>query len=354
MKKYAALATIVASVISLDSGAHPSMVEGNVTQAYTTRGPATTTSPATGAVTASTSATSTSSASRGYIVDGFRIGHGCSDEAGTYSNPKTAQVKAVSWVWPTGADGSAPAPASTGCDVDGKYCTGSTTQPSVATIPNSSQKPNYKNAAWVAGTGTQANLADHLCTDLTCATRINNLGSWITPQGNNAYFKIFETHRNGAPGFWAKNPKFTPIQTAALSATGNFGIPFASEIQVNYVNDVIKAPTVLPAFSSASCARKLIVRPAGADICTIKNTDTQTDPHAANFWFGGPTSKFIAGHGVNENFWINYTLLVRDTTKNPYPTSCKDKVYGDYDLVVMPSIAEIDNGLPFPGWTKGK
>ena len=83
MKNYAALATIVASVISLDSGAHPSTVEGNVTQTYTTRGPATTTSPATGAVTASTSATATSSASRGYIVDGFRIGHGCSDDAGT-------------------------------------------------------------------------------------------------------------------------------------------------------------------------------------------------------------------------------------------------------------------------------
>jgi hypothetical protein len=145
MKKITALTAIIAGLISLEAGAHPSMVEGSVAQTYTTRGPATTTNPATGAVTASTSATSTSSASRGYIVDGFRIGHGCSDEAGTYDNYKTSQVKAVSWVWPTGADSSAVAPASTGCDVDGKYCTGSTTQPSVATIPNSSQKPNYKN-----------------------------------------------------------------------------------------------------------------------------------------------------------------------------------------------------------------
>lgn len=354
MKKLLALAPLMTAVISLNAGAHPSMVEGTVALTYTNRVPATTTNPATGAVTTNTSATATSTPSRGYIVDGFRIGHGCSDEAGTYNNYKTSQVKAVSWVWPTGADGSALAPASTGCDVDGKNCTGATTQPSVAIIPDSSQKPNYKNAAWTPGIGTQANLADHLCTNVTCAARISNLGTWITPQGNDAYFKVFELHRNGAPGFWAKNPKFTPAQTAALSATANFGIPFASEIQVNYVNDIINAPTVLPAFSPASCARKLVVRPAGADICTIKNTATQTDPHAANFWFGGPTNKFISGHGVNENFWINYTLLVRDTTKNPYPSSCKDQVYGDYDLVVMPSIAEIDNGLPFPGWTKGK
>lgn len=73
---------------------------------------------------------------------------------------------------------------------------------------------------------------------------------------------------------------------------------------------------------------------------------------------GGPTPKVNndlfyvdkVGHGIHENFWINYTLLVRDTAKNPYPTSCRDKDKGDYDLVVMPTMEEIDSGLPFPGF----
>jgi hypothetical protein len=352
MKKVFALAPAIITLFSLEASAHPGWVVGNSNQAFTNRNPATSTSPATGVVTTNT-ATTTSTPSRGYLTDGIRISHGCSDANGTYTDVKSAQVKAVSWVWPTGANGADPAPMSTGCDITGANCTSSSTQPSVATIPNSGQKPNY-NGPWAAGMGTQASLADHLCTDSTCAAKISNIGNWFTPQGNFTYFKLFDTHRNGSPGFWAKNPKFTAYQTAALSATANLGIPFASEVQVNYVNDVIKAPTTLPVFSPASCARKLVVRPAGADICKIENKAVLNDAHAQNFWFGGPTEKFADGHGVHENFWMGYTLLVRDIIKNPYPSSCKDKVYGDYDLVVMPSVNEINEGLPFPGWARGK
>ena len=353
MKKLTALAGIAVSLFTLEASAHPGWVIGTSNLTLTNRNAATTTDPVTGKVTTN-STTTASSPSRGYLTDGIRISHGCSNEDGTYNDVKKSQVKAVSWVWPTGANAADPAPMSTGCDATGANCTGASTQPSVAIIPNSAQKPNYSNAAWAAGSGTAANLADHLCTAAGCATRISNLGAWFTPQGNFTYFKQFDTHRNGAPGFWARNPKFTPYQTAALSATANMGVPFASEVQINYVSDVINAPTVLPVFSPQSCARKLVVRPAGADICTIQNKAVLNQPHDQNFWFGGPTTKFVDGHGVHENFWMGYNILVRNTTTNPYPSTCKDTTNGDYDLVVMPSITEIENGLPFPGWAKGK
>ena len=50
MKKLLALAPLMTAVISLEAGAHPSMVEGNVAMTFTTRGPVTTTSPATAAL----------------------------------------------------------------------------------------------------------------------------------------------------------------------------------------------------------------------------------------------------------------------------------------------------------------
>ena len=106
------------------------------------------------------------------------------------------------------------------------------------------------------------------------------------------------------------------------------------------------------AFSSTSCARKLVVRPAGADLCELhaERSAYNNNPHIGNFWFGGPTNQFKDGHGIHENFWLQYTLLVRDPAVNPYPATCKDQAKGDYDLVVMPSIAEIDNYLKFPGF----
>lgn len=335
--------------VSQSASAHPGWVTGTSALALTNRGPSSVTDPVTGVTTPAKSATSSASPTRGYLEDGIRIGHGCSSEDGSY-DPKTAPVNAVSWVWPTGENASDPAPMSTGCDTAGKNCTGSGTQPSVATIPNSGQKPDY-GQPWPAGMATAANLADHVCTTAACTARVNSLASNFTAQGNQGYFKKFEA-KKGTPGFWAKGKKMTAEQIAAFSA--NYGVPYASAVQITYVADRTK-PLEKMAFSPQSCARKLVIRPAGADICKIHNDKViQGHVHDQNFWFGGPTPKFVEGHGVNENFWMGYNLLVRDTATNPYPDSCQDKVYGDYDLVVMTPISQIDAFLGFPGFAKGK
>ncbi len=335
--------------LSQTATAHPGWVIGTSNLTLTNRGPAAVTDPVTGVTTPAKSPTTPTSASRGYLTDGIRISHGCSNEAGKY-DPKTSPVNAVSWLWPTGENASDPAPMSTGCDTAGKKCTGVATQPSVATIPNASQKPDY-GKPWPAGMATAANLSEHLCVTTDCIARVTSLGSHFTAQGNQAYFKQFEA-KKGTPGFWAKGRKMTPEQIVAFSA--NYGVPYASEVQIQYVADRTK-PLEKMVFSPQSCARKLVIRPAGADICKIHNDKViQGHAHDQNFWFGGPTPKFHEGHGGNENFWMGYNLLVRDTTANPYPNNCQDKVYGDYDLVVMTPISQIDAHLGFPGFAKGK
>ena len=74
-------------------------------------------------------------------------------------------------------------------------------------------------------------------------------------------------------------------------------------------------------FSEMSCARRLVVRLAGVDICeaSLKGSVRKVAAgDSVNFWMGGPTPKFNndlfyvdkVGHGIHENFWINYTLMV--------------------------------------------
>jgi hypothetical protein len=344
----AASALTVIALCGSQVQAHPSWVTGTANLSLINRGPASTTDPATGKVTANTSATTSSSASRGFLEDGVRIGHGCSNEAGQYA-PGSA-VNAVSWIWPRGETPNDPAPMSTECDAGGTKCTGAGTQPSVAMIPNSSQKPNYNKAPWVPGSATATTLADHLCTDATCGTRVTSLADRFTAQGNPAYFKTFTPNKK-TPGFWAKGRKLKDAQLTAFSA--NYGVPYASAVQIAYVSNTA-VPATANVFSPTSCARKLVVRPAGADICKIENKAIIKNAHHQNLWFGGPTEKFVDGHGVHENFWMGYNLLVRNTTTNPYPASCNDRVNGDYDLVVMPTINEINAHLPFPGWARGK
>jgi hypothetical protein len=343
-----ASALTMTGLCGTNADAHPGWVTGNSNLTITNRAPASTTNPETGAATPATSDTSASSPSRGFLEDGIRISHGCSSEDSSYG--AGSAVNAVSWIWPTGANSGDPAPMSTGCDAKGTNCTGAATQPSVATIPNSAQKPDYNNAAWTPGTATAANLSDHLCVDSSCAQRVTSLADRFTAQGNLGYFKTFKANRN-APGFWAKGRKLSNAQITAFSP--NYGVPYASAVQISYVSNPA-TPAVPNVFSPTSCARKLVVRPAGADICKLDNKKVIDNPHHQNLWFGGPTDKFADGHGVHENFWMGYTLLVRDTKTNPYPETCTDRVNGDYDLVVMPSIKEIDGNLAFPGWAKGK
>jgi hypothetical protein len=316
---------------------------------------------------------------RGYNIEGIRIGHGCdTGKMNTDNSVIRDPVTANTWIWPQGLgqqvnptgkitdDGLAP--LSTGCDaLSGADCTGAGSQPSVARIKDASKKAHLPE-----GQGTATTLSDELvgsqgtCTTdpvthaQTCVTSpdatkpVTTLGGRMQFLGNVGYFKTGRDTKIGGGGFWGDGNKFTAAQIAEMGI-GSVGAPYHNAIQVRWAETPDTSKVYPLWFSENSCARKLVVRLAGADICH-KDTSLQkiNDGHSANYWFGGPTKRFTEGHGVHENFWLGYTLLVRDVTKNPYPASCTDKVYGDYDLVVMPTKAEIDAGLPFPGFATKK
>lgn len=309
---------------------------------------------------------------RGVNVDAIRIGHGCNlDDSADGKNDDP--VVANTWIFPQGLgqrmsgnriidDGMAP--MSTGCSDAGNKCTGAGSQPSVARIPDSTKKAHLP-----AGQGTATTLAAELVkANVTCTTNaqhvqtcvpgtpafttdpISNLGGRFNFQGNLGYFKTNTLKTIGGGGFYAKGPKFTAHQIADMGIT-SAGAPYHNALQVLWAQDRITSAITPFGFSATSCARKLVIRAAGADICRLSpSRAVNNDGHSSNYWFGGPTKKFTDGHGVHENFWLGYTLIVRDTTTNPYPDSCTDKVKGDYDLVVMPTKHEIDAGLPFPGF----
>lgn len=314
---------------------------------------------------------------RGYNIEGIRIGHGCEKADGSLNADGSAArdpVAAASWIWPQGKgqqvnatgkivdDGLAP--LSTNCDASGANCTGADSQPSVAQIADSSKKPSDPSGL---GVGVATTLGAELvhpnascttdptthvqtCNAAPSTDPVTTIGGRMQFQGNVGYFMTNRDTKIGGGGFWASGNKFTAEQIAAMGV-GSVGAPYQNAIQVRW-SDTADTSKVAPLFFSASsCARKMVVRLAGADICHLDVSRTAVnDGHHANYWMGGPTKKFTNGHGVHENFWLGYTLLVRDATKNPYPASCKDAVNGDYDLVVMPTKAEIDAGLPFPGF----
>ena len=97
MKPWLKLTASVALTLGLAQAthAHPSWVMGTSNLTLTNRGPASVTDPATGVVTPAKGATSAASPTRGYLEDGIRISHGCSNDDGQY-DPKTATVNAVS------------------------------------------------------------------------------------------------------------------------------------------------------------------------------------------------------------------------------------------------------------------
>jgi len=364
---YKVAATAALLFIGSTAMAHPGFVNGGGV-GYTWKN----NTPAGVGVTATPTA-------RGYNVEGIRIAHGC--ENGKFlADGTTADrdpVVAASWIWPQGKgqlvdpltgkirdDGMAP--LSTGCDTSGANCTGADSQPSVARIKDSSKKPSDASGL---GVGVATTLASELvggntsCTTdptthvQTCNSTPDNtkpittLGGRMQFLGNVGYFTANRDSSVGGGGFWAAGNKFTKDQIAAMGV-GSVGAPYQNAIQVRWAETADTSKVAPLWFSSTSCARKLVVRLAGADVCHMDTSRAAVngDGHHANFWMGGPTAKFTNGHGVHENFWLGYTLTVRDATKNPYPDSCTDKVNGDYDLVVMPTKAEIDAGIPFPGF----
>lgn len=90
-------------------------------------------------------------------------------------------------------------------------------------------------------------------------------------------------------------------------------------------------------FASDSCATKLIVKVAVADVCQ-KNG-------AANLWIPSVTAKFtdpkVDGIGSPPSLIFN-----RDLIKNPLPASCG----AGYEATMSPSNEDVDANLPIPGY----
>lgn len=339
----ASLALTVATLMGSNVSAHPSFLNGGQWNGSSFKNN-----------TPTAYQTTQNASVRGVIEDAIRIGHGCDlDGVGGNTDP----VVAVSWVWPEGKgaygwdDGMAP--MSTGCDAAGANCTGGGSQPSVARIPDSTKKAHLP-----AGQGVATTLGSELVEGTTSGAPtgvpITSIGGRMNFSGNLGYFVTNQLKANGS-GFYARGNKYNAAQIAAMGVS-SAGAPFHNGIQVLYAVDRSTTAIRKLAFSSTSCARKLVVRPAGADICELSSSHTiENSGHTVNYWFGGPTGSdpkttFTNGHGIHENFWLNYVLAVRDTSVNPYPASCVDQVNGDYDLVVMTTKHEINRNLPFPGF----
>ena len=90
-------------------------------------------------------------------------------------------------------------------------------------------------------------------------------------------------------------------------------------------------------FPADSCATRLVVQIAIADICQ-KNG-------AKNLWIPAVTAKYsdpaVDGIGSPANLTIN-----RDLAKNPLPASCG----AGYTLTVTPSNEDVDANLKITGW----
>ena len=243
------------------------------------------------------------------------VGHGCSNGKGGYTG-----VKAVAWRQPTGTTPGETAPFSTGCDAAGSNCTGVEGQASVAKFLNSQGTTNPSTNITTFPKGLKATVATTLAAEFT---NLPTLAGRFKLNQNKGVFNTqrVTTDANGnAVGFYERSGFVDP---KAIAVTD------------------IRMTTGGMVFTPGSCATQMIVRMAGADICTIDNK--LTDEHNQNLWFGGPTNKMTTGHGVHENFWLAYTIM------RPAAETANCAAADKYSVVVMPTNAEI-NSLAFPGW----
>jgi hypothetical protein len=104
-------------------------------------------------------------------------------------------------------------------------------------------------------------------------------------------------------------------------------------------------------FAPSSCARNIVVRPAYVDRAADFNSTTVLPVHPneqlINTFFGGRTKKFQVGDAGQQNFWLQYVVLHRDDNDSSWPASCTESQR--YDVVVMPTMDQIDNYL-IPGF----
>ncbi len=134
------------------------------------------------------------------------------------------------------------------------------------------------------------------------------------------------------------------LQDEKVDANGNV-IGFharAGFLKPNLVGRVpfqFSAPTFVP----ESCARRLLIKIAIADICSAR--PPILDPHKLNLWIPDNGSRFAvegAAAGVEEIGGAATLVVNRNLATNTLPTQCG----AGYDVTVTPSAAQVDRDLP--------
>jgi hypothetical protein len=103
-----------------------------------------------------------------------------------------------------------------------------------------------------------------------------------------------------------------------------------------------------PSFVATSCAKRLLVKVAIADVCVHGALDNPR-AGALNLWVPNNGSKYsnaaaaqsIDGLGSPATLTVN-----RDLTANPLPPACGAGI----DVTLTPSAADVDANLPIPGY----
>jgi len=102
-----------------------------------------------------------------------------------------------------------------------------------------------------------------------------------------------------------------------------------------------------PGFLPASCANRLLVKIAIADVCSAQQPILA--PEKVNLWIPDNGSRFAAlgrAAGV-EGIGGAATLIVqRNAATNPLPAECG----AGFDVTVTPSAEQVDRDLPIPGY----
>ena len=104
-----------------------------------------------------------------------------------------------------------------------------------------------------------------------------------------------------------------------------------------------------PKFVANSCAKRLLVKVAIADVCLLgKGLADSIQPGKVNLWIPDNGSQFAAiGKPLGiDGIAAPATLTVnRNLTTNPLPASCGAGI----DVTVTPSAADVTANLPIPG-----
>lgn len=137
-------------------------------------------------------------------------------------------------------------------------------------------------------------------------------------------------------------------QQPKVDALGN-SIGFAAHDGALAVDLVGRVPFqfAAPRFVATSCAKRLLVRVAIADVCSLAATDTVA-AGKVNLWIPDNGSQYAnAGKPIGiDGIGSPATLIVnRDLATNPLPPACGAGI----DVTVTPSAADVDANLPIRG-----